>query len=59
MAAFNGQLEHTPIEFISIDGVDFGKVLFLLPCLIATSLLSYQNHYTSLSGYYDLDTVHN
>ena len=57
MAAFKGQLEQTPIEFISSEGVDFGGVLFLLPSLIATGLLSYQNHYTSLSGYYDLDII--
>lgn len=28
-----------------------------MPSLIATGLLSYQNHYTSLSGYYDLDII--
>lgn len=57
MAAVNDQLDHTPIEFIASEGVDYGGVLFLLPSLIATGLLSYQNHYTSLSGYYDLDVI--
>jgi hypothetical protein len=57
MDAFKGVLEKTPIEFIASEGVEFGGVLFLLPSLLETGLLSYQNHYTSLSGYYDLDTI--
>jgi hypothetical protein len=57
MDAFKGVLEQTPIEFIASEGVEFGGVLFLLPSLLATGLLSYQKHYTSLSGYYDLDTI--
>jgi len=57
MAAIKGQLERTPIRFISSEGVDYGGVLFLLPSLIATGLLSYRNHYTALSGYYDLDVI--
>ena len=48
----------TPIEFIPSEGVDFGGVLFLLPILLTTGLLSYKNHYKSLSqGYYDLDVI--
>jgi len=57
MDAFKGVLEQTPIKFIASEGVEFGGVLFLLPSLLATGLLSYQKHYTSLSGYYDLDTI--
>lgn len=57
MLAVNGKLEKTPIEFIPSEGVDFGGVLFLLPSLIETGLLSYKNHYNKLSGYYDLDTI--
>lgn len=57
LAAFRGQLDQTPLEFVSSEGIDFGGVLFLLPSLLATGLLSYQNHYTSLSGYYDLDII--
>ena len=57
MDAFKGVLEQTPIEFVASEGVEFGGVLFLLPSLLATGLLSYQNHYTSLSGYYDLDSI--
>ncbi|MBC8179545.1 hypothetical protein H8E88_00330 [candidate division KSB1 bacterium] len=57
MLAVTGQLEKTPIEFLPSEGVEFGGVLFLLPSLIATGLLSFQNHYEPLSGYYDLDTI--
>jgi len=57
MLAVKGQLEKTPIEFLLSEGVEFGGVLFLLPSLLATGLLSYRNHYEQLSGYYDLDTI--
>lgn len=57
MLAVKGKLEKTPIEFLPSEGVEFGGVLFLLPSLLATGLLSYQNHYQQLSGYYDLDTI--
>jgi len=57
MAASRGKLEKTPIEFLPSQGVEFGGVLFLLPSLLATGLLSYNKIYNSLSGYYDLDTT--
>jgi hypothetical protein len=57
MLAVKGQLEKTPIRFVLSEGVDFGGVLFLLPSLLSTGLLSYNNHYDKLSGYYDLDTI--
>lgn len=57
MDAFKGVLGQPPIEFIASEGVEYGGVLFLLPSLLATGLLSYQKHYTALSGYYDLDTI--
>jgi len=57
MLAAKGQLKKTPIEFMPSEGIEFGGVLFLLPSLLATGLLSYQNHYGDLSGYYDLDTI--
>ena len=57
MLAAKGQLKKTPIEFLPSEGVEFGGVLFLLPSLLATGLLSYQNHYKSLSGYYDLKII--
>jgi len=52
-----GMLEKTPVRFVASEGVDYGGVLFLLPSLLASGLLSYQNHYDDLSGYYDLDTI--
>ena len=57
MLAKKGQLENTPIIFTPSEGVEFGGVLFLLPSLLSTGLLSYRNHYDKLSGYYDLDTI--
>ncbi len=57
MLAKQGKIEKTPIRFVPSEGVEFGGVLFLLPSLLATGLLSYQNHYDDLSGYYDLDTI--
>ncbi len=57
MLATVGKLAKTPVEFLYSEGVDFGGVLFLLPSLIQTGLLSYKNHYSELSGYYDLDTI--
>ena len=57
MLAVQGQLEKTPVRFVPSEGVEFGGALFLVPSLLATGLLSYQNHYDSLSGYYDLDTI--
>lgn len=57
MLAAKGQLEKTPIEFLPAEGVEYGGVLFLVPSLLATGLLSYKNHYGPLSGYYDLDAI--
>ena len=57
MLATKGQLEKTPVHFVPSEGVEFGGVLFLLPSLLETGLLSYQNHYDNLTGYYDLDTI--
>lgn len=57
MLAAKGQLEKTPIRFTPSEGVDFGGVLFLLPALLSTGLLSYQSHYEDVGGYYDLDTI--
>ncbi|HED38022.1 MAG TPA: hypothetical protein ENI76_07245, partial [Ignavibacteria bacterium] len=57
MLASKGQLEKSPIKFLPSEGIEFGGVLFLLPSLLATGLLSYKNYYSELSGYYDLDTI--
>lgn len=55
--ASRGLLEKTPVRFEASEGVDYGGVLFLLPALTASGLLSYRQHYHSLSGYYDLDSI--
>ena len=57
MLAAKGQLKETPIEFVPSGGVEFGGVLFLIPPLLATGLLSFQKHYNDLPGYYDLRTI--
>ncbi len=57
MFASVGLLNKTPVEFLPSEGVDFGGVLFLLPSLIETGLLSYREHYDDLNGYYDLDAT--
>jgi len=57
MFASVGLLNKTPVEFLPSEGVDFGGVLFLLPSLIETGLLSYRDHYDDLNGYYDLDAT--
>ena len=45
------------MEFLPSEGVDYGGVLFLLPSLIETGLLSYREHFEDLNGYYDLDAT--
>ncbi len=45
------------MEFLPSEGVDYGGVLYLLPSLIETGLLSYREHYEDLNGYYDLDAT--
>lgn len=58
MQAIRHELPCTPIKFESCECVPCGGVLFLLPFLLSSGLLSYQNHYKPLSpGYYDLDTT--
>lgn len=57
MLAAKGKLEKTPIKFSAVEGVDFGGVLFLIPALLASGLLSYKSHYEDIGGYYDLDTI--
>ncbi len=42
---------------MACEGVEFGGVLFLLPSLLSTGLLSFRGILDDLSGYYDLDTI--
>jgi len=51
-------LPSTPIKFQAGECIGYGGVLFLLPFLLSSGLLSYQKHYDPLSpGYYDLDVT--
>ena len=55
--AATGQINGATIKFIPSEGIDFGGVLFMLPSLLNTGLLSYRSHYQDLSGYYNLDHI--
>jgi len=55
--AATGQIKSATIKFLPSEGVDFGGVLFLLPSLLTTGLLSYRSHYQGLKGYYNLDHI--
>jgi transposase len=58
MQAYRKEIKNTPIRFEASESVAYGGVLFLLPFLLSTGLLSYQKHYQALEpGYYDLDTT--
>jgi len=52
--AATGQIKGATIKFVPSEGIDFGGVLFMLPSLLNTGLLSYRSHYQELSGYYNL-----
>ncbi|MDT9288295.1 putative transposase, partial [Limnospira sp. PMC 1298.21] len=57
-AAARGELEATPIVFGNYESLPFGGVLFLVPFLIETGLLSFRNHYRELDpGYYYIDVI--
>ncbi len=47
----------TPVKFEPSEGVEFGGVLFLLPSLLLSGLLSFQKHFNKLNGYYDLKVI--
>jgi hypothetical protein len=47
----------TPIHFESAQSIPYGGVLFLLPFLVESGLMSYRNHYQPRSGYYDFDAL--
>ncbi len=57
-AAVRGELPSTPLQFENAQALPFGGVLLLVPFLIETGLLSYQNHYKDFdAGYYDIDFI--
>jgi hypothetical protein len=47
----------TPIHFEVSQSIPYGGVLFLLPFLIESGLMSYHTHYPPRSGYYDFDAL--
>jgi hypothetical protein len=57
-AAARGELQETPLQFENAQALPSGGVLLLVPFLIETGLLSYQNHYKDFEkGYYDIDFI--
>jgi hypothetical protein len=52
-----GLLPVKPIHFESSQSIPSGGVLFLLPFLIESGLMSYRNHYQPRSSYYDFDSL--
>ena len=55
LAAF-GMLGVSVTRFEACEGIQGGGVLFLLPFLIESGLMSYRNHYNGRKGYYDFDS---
>ena len=55
LAAF-GMLGVSVTRFESCESIQGGGVLFLLPFLIESGLMSYRNHYKGREGYYDFDS---
>lgn len=56
--AARGNIKNTPLRFEENRALPYGGVLMVLPFLLETGLLSYQNHYQEFeTGYYDLDFV--
>jgi hypothetical protein len=57
-AAARGELDIAPLQFINCGALPYGGVLFLLPFLLETGLLSFRNHYRELdAGYYYIDAI--
>lgn len=57
-AAARGELTTTPLQFVSCEALPYAGVLFLLPFLLETGLLSFKNHYRELDpGYYYIDII--
>jgi hypothetical protein len=57
-AAARGELTTTPLQFINCEALPYGGVLFLLPFLLETGLLSFKSHYRELdAGYYYIDLI--
>jgi hypothetical protein len=46
-----------PLRFETAESIPFGGVLFLLPFLVESGLMSYRSHYGARSGYYSFDVL--
>lgn len=58
IAAAMGEKDINPVAFEACESINYGGVLFLLPFLFATGILTYRKHYSKRqSGYYDFDTA--
>lgn len=56
--ASNHEIETTPVKFEACQSIANGGVLFMLPFLVETGLLSFQKHYDELKkGYYYIDFI--
>jgi hypothetical protein len=57
-SAYRRQLDSTPVHFENCQGVPHGGVLFLVPFLVETGLLTFKNHYKELDkGYYYIEYI--
>jgi hypothetical protein len=45
------------VHFEEAQSIPYGGVLFLLPFLLESGLMSYRSHYSEPSGYYDFNSL--
>lgn len=52
-----GLSDAAPVEFESCEAIPHGGVMLLLPFILECGLLSYRQHYSQRSGYYNFDSL--
>ena len=52
-----GLSHSSPVEFESCEALPCGGVMFMLPFLLESGLLSYTNHYRQRKGYYNFNAL--
>jgi hypothetical protein len=52
-----GLSDSTPVSFESCETLPCGGVMFMLPFLLESGLLSYSNHYSHRKGYYSFSAL--
>ena len=52
-----GLSDAAPVEFESCEALPCGGVMVMLPFLMETGLLSYDNHYRQRKGYYNFNSL--